>query len=189
MKELLEIKRKKRKKNPDFIRSDAHKKKKLAKVWRYPKGLHNKLRLRHKGHRAVVGPGYRMPRAVRGMEISGLRKVIVNNVKDLGEINAKTECVQIADIGLKKKIEVVKEAAKKKIIIFNVKDPALFLKKAEEGLKQKEEERKKRELRKKEKGKGEAKKKEEKEEKKELSEEEKQEQERREKEKLIIKKQ
>ena len=189
MNNLLEIKMRLKKVKPDFIRSDAHKKKRLGENWRFPKGHHNKMRLGKAGHRKLVEVGYRMPRAVRGVESSGLKKVIIHNLKELEKIDAKKECALIANIGLKKKIEIVKEALKKKIVIFGMKDPSLFLKQAEEDLNLRKEKKKMAEVKKKEREKKKEIVPKEKKEEKNLTPEEKEEQERREKEKIITKKQ
>ena len=45
MKELLELKKKIKKKKPNFTRQETHKKSKLKKKWRRPKGIQSKLRL------------------------------------------------------------------------------------------------------------------------------------------------
>jgi len=189
MNHLLEIKKKLNKKKPNFIRSDAHKKKRLGKNWRHPKGHHNKMRLCKAGHPGLIEVGYRMPRAVRGLEASGLRKVAVHNLRELEKIDPKKECALIANIGMKKKIEIVREAAKRKIAIFNVKNPEAFLKGADESLKRRKEEKAKSEQEKKSKEKKKEKPKEEKKEEKEPTPEEKEKQEKIEKEKVIIKKQ
>jgi len=194
MTDLLAIKKKKRAKNPKFLRTDGHKKKRLAKVWRGAKGLHNKIRIGILGKNKVVKIGYGTPAKIRHIELSGLKKITVSNVKDLSKINPKSETALIANVGLRNKMEIIKEAIKKKIIIFNIKNPESFLKESEEKRKQQAEEKKKEELAKRDKEKEKIKTKEEvkkKEEKKEeeLNPEEKEEQERREKEKLLIKKQ
>ena len=190
---MLEIKRKMNAKRPDFIRSDAHKKKKLPRKWRKPTGHHNKMRLAERGYRTTVKVGYRSPGKVRYLELTGLKKTSVRNLNDLSKIDPKKECADISNTGMKKRMEMVREALNKKITIFNVKNPEAFLKECEEKLRQRKESKKKAEESKKdkektkEKVKGEAKKKEEK--KEELSEEEKKEAEKREKEKILIKKQ
>lgn len=193
MTNLIEVKKKKRAKNPDFLRSDAHKKKRLKTGWRSARGHHNKMRLVKRGYRRLVKSGYGTPATLRDFETNGIKKITISNLNDLSKVNPKTECAIISNVGLKRKIELVKEAIKRKIIIFNVKKPEEFLKLVEEGRKKQAEEKKKAELAKKEKEKvkektkQEVKKKEETTE--ELNEEEKQEQERKEKEKVIIKKQ
>ena len=42
-----------------FMRKDAHKKKRVARGWRKPKGRQNKMRLHRKAHPVVVKPGFK----------------------------------------------------------------------------------------------------------------------------------
>ncbi len=194
MEKLVEIKKKVRAKRPNFTRTDSHKKKKLKTKWRKPKGHQNKMRLSRKGYKSIVKVGYKSPAVVAGMELNGLKKIQVKNVSDLEKVDSKKECATIANVGLKKKIDIVKEAIKRKIIIINVKDPQDFLKKAEETLNRRKEKKKSQEMKKKEreKEKEELAKKEkerEKEEEKKLDEDEKQKEEKKEREKLLIKRQ
>ena len=53
-----------KKKKPKFIRQDAHKKGRLAKKWRKPKGLQSKMRLCKKGYRKRISKGYKSPKEV-----------------------------------------------------------------------------------------------------------------------------
>ena len=59
IKELLELRKQIKNKKPDFIRQDAHKKKKLGKKWRKARGLHSKIRLKLRGRGKFVSNGYR----------------------------------------------------------------------------------------------------------------------------------
>lgn len=187
MKELLELKKKMKKKKPNFIRQDAHKKKRLGGKWRKPKGLQSKMRLSLKGYRKTVKLGYRKPKQVRSLHKSGLKGVNVNNVSNLNTVDSKTEGVIISRIGLKKKIDIVKKAIEMKIKIFNIRNPELFLKETKERLEKKSEEKKKVVKEKEERKKG--REKAEKEKKKdELTEKIEKEEEKKEKDKLLTKK-
>lgn len=66
IKELLELRRRIKKKKPTFVRKDIYKKKKLSRVWRRARGLDNKQRLHKKGAPLIPSTGYRAPRKVRG---------------------------------------------------------------------------------------------------------------------------
>jgi large subunit ribosomal protein L32e len=188
MKELLELRRKMKARKPNFVREDSHKKKKLRKSgWRKPKGLHSKLRHKFKGHMTTVNNGFRSPNAVRGLHRLGLKQIVVRNILQLKKINPKTDGIIIGAIGLRKKIEIIKEAQLLKITILNVKDANKFL----EAVKEKQEKKKKdKEAKEKENKKEEKKeeKKEIKEEKKEeVAEEDKKKEEKKEKDKILIK--
>lgn len=177
-----------KKKKPDFARSDSNKKLRISATgWRKPNGLHSKMRLGHFGHKKTVSIGYKNPNVLRGTERSGLKKILVRNAADLEKIDPKKHIAVIANIGLRKKIEIAKEAQKKKIAIANVKDLGKFFEAADKIALERKERKKKIIEKRAEKGKEKAKKEEKKEE-KELTPEEKDKQERLEREKLIIKK-
>jgi large subunit ribosomal protein L32e len=194
VKELLKIRKELKKKKPDFMRQDAHKKKRLKTSWRRSRGSQSKMRLELKGYRRNIEIGWGSPKAVYGLSKEGLKKVIVNNVNDLKKIDSKKEGAVISgSVGLRKKLEIVKEAETLKIKILNIKDPQKFIKDSEESRakeKQEKEERQK-EKEKKKTDKKKEKKKEEKtiEEAVEVSDEEKKKQDKEEKDKLLTKKQ
>ncbi len=174
-----------------FIRQDAHKKVRLGNKWRRPKGLHSKMRLGKKGYNKSVSIGYGSPKKTRNMHSSGLKLIIIKSLKELEKIDSKKECVAVAKtIGLKRKIEILKQAIKKSINVVNVKDSDKFLKDVEEKIRKSKEEKeklnKKKELSKKEKEK--AAKKKTIEEKVEKTDEEKKEDEKIERDKLLTKK-
>jgi len=102
-----------------FIRKDTHKKKRLALVWRKPKGITNKKRLRRKGHSANVNPGFGTKASDRGKNKQGLMITLVYNLDQLKKINPKTQSALLAGVGKKKKVELIAEAEKLKIILVN----------------------------------------------------------------------
>ena len=186
MKALLELRKKMKRRKPDFVRQDIHKKTKLSKKWRKPKGYHAKMRQGKGGRRKTISTGYGTPKKVRGLTKEGLKPVLIRSL-NLEGINAKEEGIIISSkLGSRKRVEIIKEAQKKGIAIINIKNADEYLKKIEDKLKVKEEQKKKRDEKKKEK--------EEKEKKKEakdltdkLSEEEKKEKDKIEKDKLLTK--
>ena len=84
---------------------------KKKQVWRKPKGRDNKMREKRKGYPGVVSIGYRKPKKAT--------PVLIHNVKDLEKIREK-DFVVLGNMGKKKKIEIVKKAKEKKIIISNI---------------------------------------------------------------------
>jgi len=189
---LLKIKKELLKRKPVFKRHAYHRKKRLGKMWRRPRGLHSKMRLQRKGHRNVVSVGYRTPAALRGMHISGLEQIIVHNTSELSKINPSTQGIIVANVGEKKRIDILKEALKLKIRVINYKDPASYLKSIEEQMKKKKDEKSLKEEEKKKKKDELKKKAEEKAKEKKLEEaltdEEKKEKEKEEKDKVLTKK-
>ena len=118
-----------------FTRQDAHKKVRLGKKWRRPKGLHSKMRIGFKGYNKCVSVGYGSPKTTRGLNKSGLKLIIIKSLKELEKINAKEECIAVAKtIGLRKKVEILKQAVKKSINVVNIKDFNKFLKHVDEKI-------------------------------------------------------
>ncbi len=107
-----------------FIRKDAHKKKRLSEVWRKPKGITNKMRLKRKGHCACVRPGYGTKATERGKNTQGLFIVTVSNLEELKKVDPKTQSALITNVGRNKKIVMIAEAEKLKITLTNLNSEA-----------------------------------------------------------------
>ena len=194
-KQLLTKRRILKAKKPEFIRQDAHKKRKLSWKWRKSKGSGSKMRVSRRGYKRSVQIGWGSPREVKGMNREGLKPVMVHNVNDLSKLNPKTDIAVIAaTVGDKKKIMIIEQAAAKKIKISNFKEPEKFVQKIKEHFdkkKKQKEQLKEERNKKKEEVKKQALKKKEKEEaeknaEKDLSDEEKKAQEKKEIEKALI---
>ena len=104
-----------------FLRRTGDRYSKLGKgrkkkqKWRKPTGRDNKMREKRRGYPLVVSVGYKKDKKLRG-NIENKKPVIINNLKELGEIK-ENGLVILGKIGKKKKIEIVKRAKKLKIII------------------------------------------------------------------------
>src|SRR3989344_8262116 len=132
LKALLDIRKKLKSKKPDFIRQDAHKKKKLGSRWRKPKGLHSKMRLGLKGYRKSASEGYMGPKFTRNLHKSGLAVKIVNTVKDIEKIRKEHEGAIIAgNVGQKKKVVILKKAKELGVNVLNIRDVDAYLKNIE----------------------------------------------------------
>ena len=135
IKELLELRKQIKGKKPDFIRQDAHKKKRLGKKWRRPKGLHSKIRLKLRGRGKRVSAGYRSPRKIRNVHKSGLKQCIVSSIRDLENLDAQKNCLIISSsLGTKKKIIILKKAKENGFNILNVNNPDEYIKKIEDKM-------------------------------------------------------
>lgn len=138
---MLDIKKRKRTAKPKFIRQDIHKKKRLAKTWRKPRGCDSKKRLRMQ-NRVIVSRGYGVPVKVKGMTRSGMKII---RVSSLGEIDSlkpdKHAAVVSAKIGFKKKKHILQSLIKNKITILNIKDPQEYVRKREDLMKSRKEKR------------------------------------------------
>lgn len=188
MKELLELRNMLKRKKPRFRGQENYKKVRIKERWRKPKGLNSKVRQNKAGKPAQVSSGYRSPRLVRGLTRDGLRPIMVHCLSDLAKIKSKEEGIVIsANVGTRKKIDIIKEAQKKGMVIINIKNPDEYLKRIEDKIKLRKEARKKKIEEKKKEDKKTAKKSEEKGLAEKVSDEEKKEIEKKEKDKLLIK--
>ncbi|MBW6451810.1 MAG: 50S ribosomal protein L32e [DPANN group archaeon] len=117
IKSFLEKRKEINKRKPVFRRSDIQRKK-IGSSWRKPTGRHNKIRKRIRG--SMPHPSYSSPRMVRGLHASGYKDILINNVKELLNIDIKTEVARIAGtVGTKKRIDIMNEAKKMEIRILN----------------------------------------------------------------------
>lgn len=138
--ELLKVKKKK----PKFVMQDAHKKRRLKKKWRKPRGSDSKVRYKLRGYSRRVSIGYKTPKIIFGLNKDGLKGVLVKSLKDLDKIKQDFEAAIISKkIGAKKKIEIIKQAKNKSIKIINIKDGDAYIKKIEEKIKKRKEIKKK----------------------------------------------
>lgn len=102
------------------------------------------MRLKKRGYPRVVEVGYGSPRDVKGMHPKGLFPVTVYSVKDLANIDSKTQGIVIASsVGLLKKKLIFDEAVKKKITVLNLSKEKLesLLKERELSKEQREKEK------------------------------------------------
>lgn len=129
----LELRNKMKKKKPEFLRNDHHKKSSLGRKWRRPSGLHAKMRLLKKGYRRVVSQGYRSPVIVRGFHKKG-KALICATLSDVEKAKAEGANVVIyGALGQKKRLELFKKAKELDLEIINV--PADYEKKVEDNMK------------------------------------------------------
>jgi len=134
-KELLELKKQIKSRKPHFIRQDTHKKKKLSRKWRRPKGLHSKIRLKLRGRSKSVSMGYRSPRKVRYLHKSGLQQHIVRSISDLKGLDAKKIYLIISSsLGDRKKITILKKVKEQGFNNLNIIDPEGYIKKVEDRI-------------------------------------------------------
>ncbi|NQU79824.1 hypothetical protein HQ545_08715 [Candidatus Woesearchaeota archaeon] len=142
--ELLKKRRLLKKKKPEFIRQDAHKKKKLGWKWRKPKGSDSKMRVSRRGYKRSVRKGWGSPVLVKGLDRSGLLPVMVSTQTQLETINPKTQImVMPSSVGTKRRTELVTQAISKGITVQNYKDSQKFLDEAKENFESRKKERKK----------------------------------------------
>jgi large subunit ribosomal protein L32e len=108
-----------------FIRRDSVRFSKIGKnrpklqKWRKPKGRHNKMREKRKSYPSVVSVGYKAPKKEKG-KISGQMPVRVSTFSDLKNLNKESLVILSSRLGAKKKMEIIKEAEKAGLKIFNL---------------------------------------------------------------------
>ena len=137
---MLELRKKMKLKKPVFIRQNYEKRKRLHhKVWRKPKGLHSKMRHHIRGRRSSPSVGYKSPVEARCLHPSGLKQVVVHNLKEIP--SSKEYGIIIAgNVGKRKKVDIIKKAIESGIKILEI-DAELFMKKVEEDMKRRKENR------------------------------------------------
>jgi len=122
-KKLLELRKKARKSKPNFVVKESKFSARVKSRWRFPRGKHSAVRQMHKGRPALASVGYGAPKAVRGLDKSGLQKVVVGNVKQLSLLNKTTQGAVISgSVGNKNRLAILELAKKEKIAVLNVKD-------------------------------------------------------------------
>ncbi len=166
IKSLLELRKRIKKRKPDYKYFGSKNRIKKKGRWRKQRGRTSKIRLKKRGYPRRVEIGYNSPKLVRDMHPSGLFPVLIHNINELKNVDSKTQGIIISSkVGLKKKIEICKKAREMNIVVLNIDIDKLIKKfekkKEEKEIKAKEKEKKREELEKR------AKEKEKKEEKKE----------------------
>ncbi|MFT4303253.1 MAG: eL32 family ribosomal protein [Candidatus Woesearchaeota archaeon] len=113
----------------EFPRYNSHKLKKLTTSWRRPKGLHNKVRLAHRGYVGKVSIGYG--------KASKKPLPLITNINDLLLVKTGSNVLLSANLGTRKRVDIIKKANELKINILNVKSD--YISKVELNLKQRKE--------------------------------------------------
>ena len=110
-------------KRPEFKRQNWFRYKRLGDKWRRPRGIHSKMRRHFKYRIPVVQAGFRGPADVRGLHPSGFEEVMVNNLKDIEDVNPKTQAVRIrSSVGDKKRETITEKADEMGIRILNKRE-------------------------------------------------------------------
>ena len=117
----LMLRKKIKKRTPDFLREEWFRYKRLPKNWRKPDGISSKMRINLNYRPSKVRVGFRGPRDVRGLHSSGFEEVIVNNVNDLIGINPDKQAARIgSSVGTKKRIDIEKKADELNVRVLNL---------------------------------------------------------------------
>ncbi len=105
---------------PKFNRQDHHKKNRVGKSWRRPRGTLSKQRRSIKGKGATVEAGFRSPTASRDLHPSGFEEVLVHNTDDLEGVDGDSQAVRIASkVGGRKRERIEDECEEREIRVLN----------------------------------------------------------------------
>ncbi|MEC9333346.1 MAG: 50S ribosomal protein L32e, partial [Candidatus Thermoplasmatota archaeon] len=88
-----------------------------------PRGIHSKMRRHFKYRIPVAQVGFGGPASVRGLHPSGFEEVRVNNLKEIDNVDPKTQAIRIAStVGDKKREIIVSKADEVGIRVLNRRD-------------------------------------------------------------------
>jgi len=119
-KRLLEVRKERKRREPDFIRQESWRYVRIKENWRRPRGIDSKMRLKKKGYPKMPDIGYGSPKLVRGLHPSGFREVLVYNPSQLDNLDPSREAIRIAhSVGKKKRMEIIKKAEELGIRVLN----------------------------------------------------------------------
>ena len=108
---------------PAFKRQNWFRYKRLGDKWRRPRGIHSKMRRHFKYRIPVAQSGFRGPANVRGLHPSGFEEVRVNSLKEIDNVDPKTQAIRIAStVGDKKREIIVNKADELGIRVLNRRD-------------------------------------------------------------------
>ncbi len=129
---LLELRKAMKGRKPNFkIQNSNDPKKRFAGRWKRPKGLQSKMRERRKGNPKYIEPGYGSPREVRGATAEGFFPAIISSLGSIASVKEGAGIIVSATVGMRKKAEILKAAAGRKLRVLNV-DADEFAKKTAE---------------------------------------------------------
>ncbi len=137
MKNKMEQQAKKPKRKASFIRYNFHLKK-LSKNWRSQTGIHNKVRLKKKGHPRSPSIGYGNTSNLKGLYKSELKYKIIKSEDDLFALNSENVFIS-SSLGLRKKLKLLELLRQKNIKIINIKDIGSYINNVNEQMKTKKQ--------------------------------------------------
>lgn len=111
-----------KKRTKKFKRHQSDRYKTVKEAWRKPKGIDNRVRRRFKGQLPMPKIGYGSCKATKHVLPNGLRKILINNLKDLEMLVMQTKAyaAEVAhNVSARKRIEIVKKAKELSIKLTN----------------------------------------------------------------------
>jgi large subunit ribosomal protein L32e len=98
----------------DIYRREVHRRKRLTKTWRRPKGRHSKVKRKERFVQKMPSSRNRSKAETRNMHPSGFNEILVRNVGEISVVDPKKYVVRIARVGRRKKMKI-------KVININIK--------------------------------------------------------------------
>lgn len=119
--QLLEQRHQRKKRKPWFVVKESFHVARIAARWRFPRGVHSGVRQMHKGKPALPNPGYGSPKIVYGLTKKGFKPILVHTLEKLHSLNPQYDgAIIAATVGMRKKLQLLREAQKKNITILNI---------------------------------------------------------------------
>jgi len=141
--DALKLRKDIKKKKPRFRMTGYRERPCVRDRWRHPKGTDNKIAKGLKGYPKKIKVGYGSPGAAKDLHPSGFAIIIVNNIDELGKMDAKTQGACISStVGKKKRLDIIKKCSELGIKILNFKNAEEYAKKINEEIAAKREAKK-----------------------------------------------
>ncbi len=120
-KNLLELRKKMKKKRPKFRRVESWRYKRVKDSWRKARGIDSRTRIKSKSGVKSPSVGYRAPKSIRGLHPSGFEEINVITIKDLEGLSPKKHAIKVASrLGARKRIKLIEYAQRRGFKILNL---------------------------------------------------------------------
>ena len=144
MNQSLTLRNKAKSKKPEFEMQNVNVYPQNKGRWRFPRGLHSKMRNAFRGNPIMPSIGWGSPRDARGLLRDGSKGILVENLKQVEKLNKDEVAILAANVGLKKRVLLLSKLKEKGIRVYNVKDVNLFIENVKKNLDSKKQDHKKR---------------------------------------------
>jgi large subunit ribosomal protein L32e len=118
---LLRVRKRQKRKKPHFIQEESWRYKRIDALWRRPKGIDSKMRLKKKSGPKSVAVGYRSPRLIRTWHPSGFKEVLVHNVREAENMNPDHVVRISRTVGLKKRLQIIERTRELGLRVLNTR--------------------------------------------------------------------
>jgi len=117
----INLRKKINKKRPSFRRVESWRYVRVKDPWRKARGIDSRTRIQSKSGVKSPGAGYRGPKKIRGIHPSGYEEVRVETIKEIKDLNPKTQAIKISStLGARKRIAIIDYAQARNFKILNL---------------------------------------------------------------------